>query len=156
LNTAEREAMTLPEIRDALRYSVEHDDANCVVFKIWADAIDAHLSRTAEPVAYALFTDKGLIRMWSREWFGDGHGKPVTPTPLFTHPSEDGRDKKCVDPLCGVPGWEAKDVLRDAARYRYVRENLPPGTFGDADVGDADSWDAAIDAAMAEDSRDGV
>jgi hypothetical protein len=138
LNTAEREAMTLPEIRDALRYSVEHDDANCVVFKIWADAIDAHLSRTAEPVAYALFTDKGLIRMWSREWFGDGHGKPVTPTPLFTHPSEDGRDKK------------------DAARYRYVRENLPPGTFGDADVGDADSWDAAIDAAMAEDSRDGV
>lgn len=69
----------------------------------------------------------------------------------------------------GEAGWhagmgeaygEAADELdahRDAllraaendARYRWLRKNLPPGTFGDFDVFNAESWDAAIDAARA-------
>ena len=54
-----------------------------------------------------------------------------------------------------VADWGAmrleRDVLRaDAMRYRWLKGNMPPGTFGDFDVFDANSWDAAIDASLKE------
>lgn len=39
-------------------------------------------------------------------------------------------------------------MMEDAARYRHLRDNLPPGTFGDFEVSSAESWDRAIDAAL--------
>lgn len=40
---------------------------------------------------------------------------------------------------------------RDAAMFRFIIEHLPPGTFEDCEVDDADSWRRAIAAAMAKD-----
>lgn len=52
--------------------------------------------QAAEPVAYALFTEKGLVRMWSRDWFGDPHSAVKHgAVPLYTHP-QPAQDAKVV------------------------------------------------------------
>lgn len=45
-----------------------------------------------------------------------------------------------------------ESLCKDAKRYRWLINKLPPGTFYDADVYDVDSWASAIDAAMAQES----
>ena len=55
------------------------------MLRAFADLLEAR--EKAVPVAYALFTEKGLLRMWAREWFADVHGAPVNLTPLYTHPA---------------------------------------------------------------------
>lgn len=86
------EQFTASEVRDWERAYKGTGAAK--VFGAYADLLEAR--EKAVPVAYALFTEKGLLRMWAREWFADVHGAPVNPTPLYTHhaPSDDAAIKK--------------------------------------------------------------
>lgn len=109
--TAEREAMTLEQVRDW------HKDMALTAYRTpgitrekseehqaMADAIDAHLSRTAEPVAWAHDTrgdafviSDAVKRLWLNA--KPSHVEHYT-IPLFTHPSEDWREMPyCVS--CG-------------------------------------------------------
>ena len=48
---------------------------------------------------------------------------------------------------------ENESLRKDAERYRWLREHLPSGTMNDLDVNDAASWDAAVDAGLANDTQ---
>lgn len=118
-----------------------------------------HLSRAAEPVAE-------IGPCWSLRYCGNDSIATLakrhnlqTGTKLYTLPPEPARDannkpwtdseKEHMQAAAELVA-ERERLAKDVARYRYVRVNLPQGTFGDADVHDADSWDEAIDAAMAQ------
>jgi hypothetical protein len=103
--TTEREAMTLEAVRDSIRYAYgDGGNVNFADLRRWADAIDAHLSRTAEPVAWAHDTrgdafviSDAVKRLWLNA--KPSHVEHYT-IPLFTHPSEDWREMPyCVS--CG-------------------------------------------------------
>lgn len=77
---------TASEVRESAIAVVARDmEYEAEMLRAYADLLEAQ--ERAVPVAYALFTEKGLLRMWAREWFADVHGAPVNLTPLYTHPA---------------------------------------------------------------------
>jgi hypothetical protein len=164
--TAEREAMTLEAVRDSIRYAYgDGGNVNFADLRRWADAIDAHLSRTAEPdywaaideegdVEMAYSTDDGsggsIARTACNQWIND-HGGAFHLRPLFAHPSEDWRDAARLD---AIDKWTAA-----GRRVEFAKSLFGPGV----EIGLHEPIRAfakgsareAIDAAMAQERSNG-
>lgn len=126
----DREAMTLEQVRDVLRKGADwvcHGaTGGDVRFSDLADAIDAYLSRAAEPVGWQYFhADLWHLSESDEPW--RSKGMPVRE--VFIHPS---------------------GYARDAKRYRWLAEHEDADLYMENPGKDA--LDAAVDAAMAKEN----
>lgn len=157
--TAEREAMTLEDVRDWHRGCQQAANADARTraaecHKELADAIDAHLSRTAEPVVPV-----GLVDALRRQRQIDKDGtecgvsrqavdEAATILESLTHPPEPARDAKRLD---AIDKWTAARRRVEFARSLYgpgveIGLHEPIKAFAKGNVREA------IDAAMAQES----
>lgn len=107
------------------------------------ERIAANLPRATEPVACGLFTNDGLIRMWSKKWFGEVGGKSVDPTPLYTSPPERAPDAKDAEIA------HLREVLGDLLSWFPAKPSSPEWRLEAGDHG-ADEAVEAARAAMAQ------
>jgi len=90
-----------------------------------------------QAVSYKIRITKG--------WTGSERIHALTPAIDYAVEAIKGNER-LTDELASLQR-ERDGFKQDAERYRWLRENLPKGTFGDFDVFDAKSRDAAIDTA---------
>lgn len=138
----EREAMTLERVRDDMRAELSakhklgwvHAVLDAATLQAWFDAIDAHLSSAAEPVAVAYL--ERLVAGYPTTAFPPSHPNAAGMGKLYTHPSEDARDRHMF-----IAGWRTASNWMD-------RDDLI------ADIG-SPAWEADLKSAMAKENGNG-